>query len=146
MAKQQQNQTFDIAEVTKTQDGLLPQNVKEQATDLLGLFANADESQLVGLTADYLELKENQTYNLIFTGFTTMKTDKGNEIKVAEFIDKDNKKYIHGSTVLVNSLSKVEKMPCLVRIVTKTKVKSSAGLYLDLDVLVIPATLGKVSQ
>lgn len=134
--------TADVSALEKSQDDLLPQNVKEQANDLLKQFENVDESQMVGLTADYLEMKINTTYNMIFLGMTTM-NNNGKEIKAVELLDKNNKKYIHASTVLVNSLHKVTKMPCLVRIVTKDLVKSDAGKYLDMDVYVIPSTVAK---
>jgi uncharacterized protein (UPF0147 family) len=134
--------TADVSALTKAQDDLLPQNVKEQANDLLKQFENVDESQMVGLTADYLEMKVNTTYNMIFLGMTTM-NNNGKEIKAVELLDKQNKKFIHASTVLVNSLNKVTKLPCLVRIVTKDLVKSDAGKYLDMDVYVIPATIAK---
>jgi hypothetical protein len=140
MAKQ--NQTADVNAIAETQGNLLPQNVKEQAHDLLTAFEQVDESQMVGLTADYLEMKINSKYNFIFLGFTTM-NNNGKEIKAVELLDKNNKKFIHASTVLVNSLSKVTKMPCLVRIITKDLVKSENGKYLDMEVIVIPQTLAK---
>jgi len=134
--------TADVSAIEKAQENLLPQNVKEQASDLLKQFEQVDETQMVGLTADYLEMKENQTYNFIFLGMTTM-TNNSKEIPAVELLDKNNKKFIHASTVLVNSLKKVTTLPCLVRIITKTLVKSEAGKYLDMDVLVIPATIKK---
>lgn len=134
--------TADVSALEKRQDDLLPQNVKEQANELLKQFENVDESQMVGLTADYLEMKINTTYNFIFLGMTTM-SNNGKEIKAVELLNKENKKFIHASTVLVNSLSKVTKMPCMVRIVTKDFVKADAGRYLDMDVYVIPSTVAK---
>lgn len=137
------NTTVDLQKLSDSQDSLLPQNVKEQANELLTMFENVDDSQLVSLTADYLEIKENTEYVFIFIGRNTMKNDKGLDVQVVELLDKNNKKFIHASTVLVSSLSKVTKMPCMVKIVTKGKVKSANGYYLDMDVLVIPQTIAK---
>jgi len=134
--------TADVSALEKKQDDLLPQNVKEQASELLSQFENVDESQMLGLTADYLEMKVNSKYNFIFLGMTTMQNN-GKEIKAVELLSKENKKYIHASTVLVNSLQKVTKLPCMVRIVTKELVKSDNGKYLDMDVFVIPSTVAK---
>ena len=147
MAKVQNQPPVNFAGVENSQDNLTPQNVKEQAAKLIGDFSSIPDSMLQSLTQDYLQLKENTRYDMVFTGMSSFKGDRGSEVESVLLIDENNKQYINGNTVLVNSLkSKVTHMPCFVRITTGEKLQGKNGLYMDMDVLVLAKTIGKIGE
>lgn len=120
--------------------------VQATAGEILDAFEQVDAEKLQGLTTEYLQLKEDTTYNMVFTAVTTFTGENGGSVKAVELVDKEGNKFINGNTVLVNSLSKVTDMPCLVRIVTGKKIKSSnvkGGQYLAMDVFVLPKAVQK---
>lgn len=120
--------------------------VQATANDILDAFENVSNEQLQGLTIEYLQLKEETTYNMVFTAVTEFRGENGGKVPAVELVDKEGNKFINGNTVLVNSLSKVTDMPCLVRIVTGKKIKSAnvkGGQYLAMDVLVLPKAVQK---
>lgn len=122
------------------QDELTLQNSKATAADVIKDFSSVSNEQLQTLTQEYLQLKENKTYNLVFTALSTFKGEKGGEVPAVVLVDEKGQSFINGNTVLVNSLSKVKQMPCLVRVVTGDLVKSGSGTgkYLDMEVYVLP--------
>jgi hypothetical protein len=145
MAKAQQQNNVELKnqaleKSNSGQDDLTLQNTKSIAADLINDFSNVDVEQLQGMTQEYLQMKENTTYNMVFTGMTSFKGEKGGDVESVVLVDQNAKSFINGNTVLVGALRKVKQMPCLVRIVTHEYVKSSngAGKYLDMDVYVLP--------
>lgn len=125
--------------VDDAQESLSMENHKAAAADLLKDFSQVDPSMLQGLTQEYLQMKESTTYNMIFTGMTTFKGDKGGEVPAVSLINETGMSFINGNTVLVNSLRKVQQLPCFVKIVTGKRQKSaSGGAYLDMEVYVLP--------
>lgn len=100
-------------------------------------FTAQETSVMRSLTADYLEMLENTTYNVICTGMTTFLTAEGEEREAAVLIDKENKTYINGGAVLVSSCKKLKDYPAFIRIITGTKVKSEKGKYLSMEVRTI---------
>lgn len=122
------------------QEDLTFENAKATAADIIKDFSTVDMSMLQGMTQDYLQLKESTTYNMVFTGMTSFKGEKGGEVKSVVLVDDKGNSFINGNTVLVGALDKVTSMPCLVRIVTGklTKSASGTGKYLDMDVFVLP--------
>jgi hypothetical protein len=100
-------------------------------------FSAQDTNVMRSLTADYLEIVENTTYNLICNGMTTFLTSDGEEREAAILIDKDNKTYINGGAVLVSSCKKLKEYPAFIRIITGAKVKSEKGKYLSMEVRTI---------
>lgn len=114
-----------------------------QLFELFSHFETKSDGELKNLTSEYLELKENSKYDLIFTGMTTFKTvnDDGEETErsAAQLVDRSGKQYINGGAVLVNACRKIEKVPAFIRITTGQKVNSSngGGKYLQMDVRTI---------
>lgn len=116
---------------------------KDGLADALDNFENVDDKDLESTSGDeYLSLEPNERYNFVFTG-TSEITIQGEKATVCHLIDKDKKRFITGSKVLVNRLSKVTQLPCFVRIITKDYQKGENGKYLNMDVLVIPQSLEK---
>jgi hypothetical protein len=100
-------------------------------------FSAQDTNVMRSLTADYLEIVENTTYNLICNGMTTFLTSDGEEREAVILIDKENKTYINGGAVLVSSCKKLKEYPAFIRIITGAKVKSEKGKYLSMEVRTI---------
>lgn len=134
-----------LTKVNAAQDEITLQNAKASAADVIKDFSSVSNEQLQTLTQEYLQLKPNATYNLVFTAMTTFKGEKGGEVPAVVLVDKDGQTFINGNTVLTNSLSKVRQMPALVRIVTGDMVKSASGTgkYLDMEVFVLPKVMEK---
>jgi hypothetical protein len=142
----QKNNNANVEKVSENQEKLTFSNAKAEAEAILSEFEKISSDGLTGLTQEYLELKQNTTYNLIFTGMSTFKSSEGKgDVEAVLLVDKSAKQYINGNTVLVNSLKRVTAMPCLVRIVTGDMIKSSNGnyKYLDMDVIVLPKSIEK---
>lgn len=122
-------------------------------SDLLSIldsFEKVDVKNLQQLNAEYLTLKPKTSYSFIFTGMSKMtgtatSGNESHEFEAVVLIDKNNKKYLSGATVLVNSLKKVTQLPCLVKIITKDEEKSSTGVgkYLDMDIFTVPMEVAK---
>lgn len=127
-----------LVKANEAQGNLSLENAKETAAQFIKDFSSVTDDQLQGLTSEYLQLKENKTYNLVFTAMTVFTGQKGGEVPAVELVNEEGTKFINGNTVLVNSLKKVTHMPCLVRIVTGKLVKSPNGSYLDMEVFVLP--------
>lgn len=144
MAKAEQKKESDSLEKSnEAQDNLTLDNSKAIAAEFIADFSQIDVEKLQGLTQEYLQLKENTTYNLVFTQRTTFKGDKGGEVPAVVLVNEKGESFINGNTVLVNSLSKVKQMPCLVRIVTGKLIKSAsgAGKYLDMEIFALPKVM-----
>jgi hypothetical protein len=142
MAKAEKNpDTFEKS--NDAQDALTLENSKAIAAESINDFSQVDASKLQGLTQEYLQLKENNTYNFCFTQRTTFKGDKGGEVAAVVLVDEKGLSFINGNTVLVNSLSKVKQMPCFVRIITGKLIKSAsgAGKYLDMEIFALPKVM-----
>lgn len=140
MAKEQQAAPNAFAVANRQQENLGMENYKESAEQMLKDFSQVDVSMLQGLTQEYLQLKEDKTYNMVFKGMTKFKGQKGGEIPAVLLVGENMKEYINGNTVLVNSLSKVQQVPCLCRIITGKTVRSQngTGSYLDMEILALP--------
>ena len=130
-------------DVSKMEEGLNIGNVTESVSEVLKQFENVDNSQLMSITKEYLSLEEKKTYNFCFMGIETMTNQKGQQVEAVSLIDKDGKQFISGSIVLVSNLKKVTKLPCLVKIVTKSEVQGQNGKYLDLDVYTFAGNMAK---
>lgn len=144
MAKQNGNDNAQSLAVSeKNQDQLTHQNVKATAGDVINDFSAVPDNALQALTGEYLQLEENKTYNMVFKGMTTFNDQMKGEMPAVELVDEAGMVSINANTVLVKALSKVTQMPCLVRIITGSKVRSKSGnTYLDMEIL----TLGKSVQ
>jgi hypothetical protein len=144
MAKAKANEVSTaLVKATDVQDNLTLENASAEAAVYLGAFSEVEEKDLITLTEDYLKLDPDETYNLIFTGMTKFTGERGGEVDAVQLIDEENKKWINGNTVLVNSLKKVTSLPCMVRVVTKKMIKTKNGTYQDLDVFVLSNAVQK---
>lgn len=136
-----------LEKANSAEENLSLDNYKATAAEVINDFSTVDVSKLQGLTQEYLQLKENTTYNMVFKSMTTFKGEKGGEVPAVELVNEKRETFINGNTVLVNSLRKVQKMPCLVRIITGIKTKSAnGGSYLDMEVLVLPQVANAVPE
>lgn len=142
MAKSQ-NTNVDLEKINKVNDDLSLDNYLS-ASDVITDFSKVDTSKLQTLTQEYLQMSENTEYNMIFIGRDVFTGDRG-EVNAVVLVDEDGKKWMNGNTVLVNSLSKVVNMPCLVKIVTGKKISGKKGTYLDMEVFVLPNSLKTTS-
>jgi hypothetical protein len=106
-------------------------------------FEKMDDKDLASITADYLELAVNTKYNFKFMGMTTFTSERQGEVEAVILEDANGARFISGVTVLVNNLKKVTEMPCFVRILTKGKVKTKNGEYLDMDIMTLPISQEK---
>lgn len=138
MAKAQNEQALEKSNAA--QEGLTLENSKATAAEIIKDFSSVTNEMLQGLTQEYLQLKEEKTYNMVFTAMSTFKGDSGGEVPAVVLVDEKGGQFINGNTVLVNSLRKVTSLPCLVRVVTGKLVKSASGTgkYLDMEVFVLP--------
>jgi len=143
MAKAKAEETIPtMNEVVKANNDLEIGNSNALAHEVIKDFSTVDKTLLVGLTQEYLNLEENKTYDVIFKAMSEFEGDKGT-VEAVLLVAEDGMNYINGNTVLVNSLKKVKKMPCLVRIVTGDYVKSSKGTgkYLSMEVFTLSNNL-----
>ena len=137
-----------LQEVAKlTENPLL---MEENADDILNAFDKVDVKHLQQLNTEYLKLKENSTYSFIFMGMTTLKgkeqqPGESKEYEGVKLIGTGGKNYVSGLTLLVSELKKVTELPCLVKIITKTEVKSTTGMgkYLAMEIYTIPMEKAK---
>lgn len=92
------------------------------------------------LTSDYLDLNDfevGEERNYIFTGMGKFtKPDTGEVIPAVHLLTKERRSLICASTLIVQSLTKVEKLPCAVRIQVNGKKKGKNGSYFDVRVFV----------
>jgi hypothetical protein len=124
-------------ELTNQNENSLQSVDAEKLNNLLGLFQMFEEkaaNEMRSLTSEYLKMEENKTYNFAFIGMTTFVTDEGEERPAATLLSKDNTQYIAGGAVLVSACKKIKEVPCFVRIITGSKVKTGAGSYLSMEV------------
>lgn len=99
-------------------------------------FARMKETpteQLQDESAEYLKMSENSQYDFICHGVESTQMD-GKQVDVVRLEDETGKMYVHGAVVLVNAMKRRGAFPLPIRVVTRGKVKSGNGMYLDLSV------------
>lgn len=124
----------------------LPTKLPDEGLQSIFDALENDETPMREITGNYLDLNdfaEGEIRPYIFTGktnFTTDKTDQKGDLIVKDavtLVDKTGKQFICASTVIVNSLFKVEKIPCGCKIQVNGKVKGKNGNYFDCKVYVL---------
>lgn len=133
-------------EIAEMENGL-PAVQEETPADMQAIFNTLEGAEnLRELTAEYLDLNtftEGETRPFIFTGKTSFTTDKkdteGNFIvkPAVTLLSKEGKSLICASTVIVNSLFKVEQTPAGIKIQVNGKKKGKEGSYFDCKVYVM---------
>lgn len=121
-------------------------NVQAHSLDddfLTGLFNEVETkktTQARELTSDYLDLntfKDGEERNYVFTNMTTFtKPDTGEVIPAVNLVSKERQSFICASTLVVQSLNKVDKLPAAIRIQVNGKKKGKNGNYFDVRVFV----------
>lgn len=111
----------------------------EQAFEILSA---ADQRVMQELTGEYFNFEKEGTYHFIFEGMslTNMADGKGGTrpVEIVKLRDKDGNILVNGNAVLVNSLKKVEQLPCYCRVIYKGDKKSGTNTYKDLQVFTLP--------
>lgn len=122
--------------------GLTPHSLNDDAF-LDGLFDEIESKQsgqAEELTSDYLDLNDftvGEERNYIFTGMGKFtKPDTGEIIAAVHLLTKERRSLICASTLIVQSLQKVDQLPCAVRIQVNGKKKGKNGSYFDVRVFV----------
>jgi len=145
--KEPENQNDVLDELTpEEQEQMLPAKLQDEGLQNIFDALEDDKTPMREMTANYLDLNdfaEGEIRPYIFTGktnFTTDKTDATGNLIVKDavtLVDKTGKQFICASTVIVNSLFKVEKIPCGCKIQVNGKVKGKNGNYFDCKVYVL---------
>lgn len=146
--QQQEGNPTDLTpeELAEMENGL-PAIQEETPADMKAIFDTLEGTDnMRELTAEYLDLNtftEGETRPFIFTGKTSFTTDKkdteGNFIvrPAVTLLSKEGKSLICASTVIVNSLFKVEQIPAGIKIKVNGKRKGKEGSYFDCNVYVM---------
>ena len=109
--------------------------------ECLAILENTPDEALQEQTADYFDFSKKGSFNLVFEGMseTTMMdrvTGKPKTIEIVKLKDKDNKRYIAGGAVLVNTCKRLDQIPSFIRVITTgEKIKGSGGDYYEMRVL-----------
>ena len=133
---------FDNNKLPVVKGELTPHSLNDD--DFLdGLFNELEKKQsgqAEELTSDYLDLNDftvGEERNYIFTGMGKFtKPDTGEVIPAVHLLTKERRSLICASTLIVQSLTKVEQLPCAVRIQVNGKKKGKNGSYFDVRVFV----------
>lgn len=137
--KQAVNSTENTYVATTPKQTAIQPKTKVDNSELFAALKEAKTEDLDESTGEYIKLKENETYHFICTGLseTEMNTENGKALTtVAELIDENNVKGIHGSIVLVNAMKKRNgNFPCAMRIITgKSKSIGGGKKYLEMQI------------
>lgn len=62
----------------------------------------------------------------------------GVEREVVKLKDETGSEFISAASVLVSTCKKLRHMPCLIRVITRNKIKAAKGEYIDMSVLAFP--------
>jgi len=137
---------FTQAELDAMENNL-PAVQSENPADMQAIFDTLEGAEnFRELTAQYLDLNKFEAgvaVPFIFTGKTSFTTDKkdveGNYIvkDAVTLLNKEGESLICASTVIVNSLFKIEQIPAGIKIQVNGKKKGKAGDYFDCKVYVM---------
>jgi hypothetical protein len=131
------NEGKEVALLNEDAYGTLTGANAKSVDEMIDALENVSDEHFEDATSEYLELKEGEIFNGLFTGMTTFTNDKQQEIEAVLLTGKENRKYIYAGAVVVGSLKKVTQMPCLIRLTHKGKVKGKNGTYHDIQVQVL---------
>lgn len=120
----------NIAEATLRGEGV-------DLTEAFKILAETDDSKLEAINAEYLKIETNKVYHFLFMGLDTATLD-GVEREVVKLKDETGSEFISAASVLVSTCKKLRHMPCLIRVITRNKIKAAKGEYIDMSVLAFP--------
>lgn len=117
-----------------------PAEIPESPLDEIFEKLEDKKTEMRELTANYIDLasfKEGEERAFICTGKTTFTTQNGEVKPAVTLVDRERNTWICASTVIVNSLFKVEKFPvgCKIKVLGKEKGKN--GDYYKAQVFVL---------
>ena len=104
--------------------------------DALDALEATDVSAMVAMNAEYLKIEPNSVYNVVFMGMETATLD--GEVRDVVKIKNKQGEYISAAAVLVSTCKRLRHQPCLIRIITRNKIKAAKGEYIDMSVLTFP--------
>jgi hypothetical protein len=136
-AAENNSENNQVAILNEEAYGTLTGTNAKSVDEMIDALENVSDDHFDDATSEYLELKEGEIFNGLFTGLTKFTNDKQQEIDAVMLTGKENKKYIYAGAVVVGSLKKVTTMPCLIRLTHKGKVKGKNGTYHDIQVQVL---------
>jgi hypothetical protein len=102
-------------------------------------FLKTSDDKLSNTGGEYLKLEVGETYNFKYHGIIS-KMIQGKNVDCAMLEDREGKRYICGTTVLVNNLEGITDIPKLVRINVLGMKPSGDGKneYFDLEIFADP--------
>lgn len=142
---------FEIEELTQNEKEVMQQPLPviagtlsdEELSDdafLEQVFTGMDKLPLKELTSNYIDFKDfihGEVRNYIFTGMDIFTTKDGEVKPAVKLMDKERTNFLCASTIVVNSLQKLEAVPAPVRIQVNGKIKSAKGEYYSVRVFTI---------
>jgi hypothetical protein len=160
MAKAGKAETGQILSVQMINDNLYAERIgghvdapidRDAAFDF---FEAADDKQFENLNGgDYLNWEELRPgkYVFIYTGNTSWVDNspqgQGKTVNAVRLEDRDGKEWICAAKLLIDSLGKVQQLPCMVRIIYNGKKQSKSGnKFFDMSVQVGRGSLNPGQQ
>jgi len=92
------------------------------------------------LTSNYLDFKEfnkGETRSFIATGMTTFTTQEGELKPAVKLMNRERQNFICGSTIVVNTIKRLENLPAPVKIQVNGMVKGKNGSYYDVKIFTL---------
>lgn len=144
-AKEQGNDFLNLPELTpeeieQTNNITPPATVSDTNIDKIFDTLEDGKTELHELTANYIDLesfKMDETRAYICTGKTTFTTQNGEVKPAVTLMDRERNTWLCASTVIVNSLLKVESFPVGCKIKVSGKEKGKNGDYYKCQVFVL---------
>lgn len=140
--KQNTDSDFDNPdELSEEEKEAMSTPAKNQVNGMDEMFAalESKETLFVEMTANYIDFNEfelGEERPFIFVGKTTFTTKEAEVKPAVTLLDKEGNSWICASTVVVNALFKVEKIPCGCKIKFNGKEKGKNGTYFKVQVFV----------
>ena len=137
-----ENQNDVLDELTDEDNAQMELPAKVGDANLNDIFDSLEskETQFKELTANYIDFKEfekGEERAYVCKGKTCFTTKDGEQKPAVSLIDRNGTTWICASTVVVNSLDKVESFPVGCKIKVNGKVKSAKGEYWSVQVFVM---------
>lgn len=96
--------------------------------DAFKSIEKATDEMFEETTSTYFNFEKPGKYMFIFNGTDEITID-GKTTKIVKLIDKSGAHFVNGNVVIVNQLSKLQQIPCFVRIDYLGEEKSASGTY-----------------
>lgn len=137
-----EKQANEIGELPPTDPDYLSKN--EEPIDIDSMFESLSvkkTQELVETTANYLKLddfKIGEEKDFIYLAKTVFaRQDTGEAMQAVKLIDRDRNSWICAAQVVVENLSKIEKVPAAIRMRFNGKKKGKNGSYYDVQIFTV---------